>query len=74
MQLLYPLKAKELKIDLEKCTGDGYCAIICSMGCYEIKEEHASVKDVGACRVCYACEMRCPEGAIEVIEEYGGEL
>ncbi|MHC1584696.1 MAG: tungsten formylmethanofuran dehydrogenase [Candidatus Syntropharchaeia archaeon] len=68
MELFYPLKAKEIKIDVERCRGEGFCVTMCSMGCYDIEGEKVAVKDIGACRVCYACEVRCPEGAIEVIE------
>jgi len=62
----------EIKIDLNKCSGDGSCVDICPAAVYELKEvggkKKAHAVNVAACLVCRACEAQCPEGAIQVIE------
>lgn len=62
----------EIKIDPNKCTGDGTCVDICPATVFELKEvggkKKAQVVNLAACLVCRACEAQCPEGAIQVIE------
>lgn len=58
----------EIKIDLEKCDGCGTCADACPVEIFEIKEGKSIVMKVDECLVCKACEMQCPNNAIEVIE------
>jgi len=62
----------EIKIDLNKCTGEGTCVDVCPVACFEIKGEgdkkKAYVVNLAACLVCRACEMQCPVGAIQIIE------
>lgn len=62
----------QIKIDLNKCTGDGTCVDLCPAAVYELKEEGGKKKaqavNVEACLVCRACETQCPAGAIQVIE------
>ncbi|MCJ7721437.1 4Fe-4S binding protein [Candidatus Bathyarchaeota archaeon] len=58
----------EIKIDLGKCNGCETCVDTCPVGVYEMKDGKSVAVNVEDCLICRACEMQCPEGAIEVIE------
>lgn len=58
----------EVKVDHEKCDGCGTCVDVCPVDVFELKEEKSYVVNNDECLVCRACEVQCPNGAIEVIE------
>jgi NAD-dependent dihydropyrimidine dehydrogenase PreA subunit len=58
----------EIKIDIEKCNGCGTCVDICPVEVFEIKDEKSVVVNLDECLVCRACEVQCPDNAIEIIE------
>jgi Fe-S-cluster-containing hydrogenase component 2 len=54
-----------LKVDKEKCNGDGVCAVTCPVGaaCLNDEKQKADI-DNDICIECYSCMSICPQGAI----------
>ena len=61
-----------VKVDVEKCTGCGTCVDTCPVAVFELQETGEKTMSVvvaeDECIVCRACEVQCPEQAIEIIE------
>ena len=55
-------------IDYSKCTACGTCIDVCPVGVFEKEGDKVVVKNPDACIQCRACEVSCPEKAIEVKE------
>jgi len=55
-------------VDNEKCTGCGTCVDVCPVGVFEINSEKSVPVRTDECLVCRACEVQCPQSAIQVIE------
>jgi NAD-dependent dihydropyrimidine dehydrogenase PreA subunit len=58
----------KIVVDNDKCTGCGTCADTCPVGVFEMKDEKSVAAKTEECLVCRACEVQCPETAIQVIE------
>lgn len=58
----------KIVVDNHKCTGCGTCVDICPVGVYEVKDGKSAPVKSEECLVCRACEVQCPESAIQVIE------
>jgi 2-oxoglutarate ferredoxin oxidoreductase subunit delta len=67
-------KLKEHRINREWCKGCGICMAFCARQVLEMDElDKAVPARPEECVACRLCEMRCPDLAIEVIEEEEGE-
>jgi len=58
----------EIKIDNDKCDGCGTCKDICPVNVFEIVDNKSKVINLNECLVCRACEVQCPNAAIQIIE------
>jgi len=58
----------KIVIDNHKCTGCGTCKDVCPVAVYEMKDEKSVAVKPDECLVCRACEVQCPESAIQVVE------
>jgi len=58
----------EVKVDLGKCDGCATCIDTCPVEVFEMKDDKSIPVKQEECLVCRACEVQCPNSAIEVIE------
>jgi NAD-dependent dihydropyrimidine dehydrogenase PreA subunit len=58
----------KIVVDNAKCKGEGTCVDTCPVGVFEMKDGKSVPVKVQECLVCRACEVQCPEAAIQVIE------
>ena len=64
--LQYLTNVVSLKLDTEKCTGCGMCAIVCPHAVFEVLKGKAKIIDIDDCMECGACSRNCKFGAISV--------
>ncbi len=63
-------KLKEIAIDHNWCKGCNICVTFCPKNVLELNDRERSVAvRPEDCILCRLCEMRCPDLAINVIEE-----
>lgn len=51
-------------IDLQRCTGCGFCEALCPTAAVEVVAGQAVIVRPSDCTFCEICETYCPEGAI----------
>jgi NAD-dependent dihydropyrimidine dehydrogenase PreA subunit len=61
-------KMVKIVVDNDKCTGCGTCVDTCPVAVFEVKDGKSVPVKPEECLVCRACEVQCPENAIQVIE------
>jgi NAD-dependent dihydropyrimidine dehydrogenase PreA subunit len=55
-----------LKLESEKCTGCGMCAIVCPHNVFKIQGGKAIIQDIDSCMECGACAKNCRFEALSV--------
>jgi len=58
----------EIKIDLDKCNGDGACKDACPVEVFDIKNGKAVVVNLDECLGCETCVESCEPGCLKVTE------
>jgi len=58
----------EVKVDNDKCDGCATCVDVCPVSVFEIKDGKSVPVNVEECLICRACEVQCPNNAIEITE------
>lgn len=67
-------KSVEHLIDKEYCKGCGICIHFCPKDVLDFdRQEKAQAVRTEDCIVCKLCELRCPDLAIQIIEEKENE-
>jgi 2-oxoglutarate ferredoxin oxidoreductase subunit delta len=61
-------KLIEIEINEAWCKGCVICVELCPQDVLMMENGIAKVKDLEACTACGLCELRCPDFAIEVID------
>jgi 2-oxoglutarate ferredoxin oxidoreductase subunit delta len=68
----------EIKIDLNKCVGDGICVEKCPMSVLEMatagRKKLVKVANPDDCIACHSCELECQYEAIKVYPPLGEEF
>ncbi|MDW8044330.1 MAG: 4Fe-4S binding protein [Nitrososphaerota archaeon] len=57
-----------VKVDEDKCTGEGECVTVCPVSVFELQGKKAKVVRGEDCVGCMACISVCPSNAITVTE------
>jgi NAD-dependent dihydropyrimidine dehydrogenase PreA subunit len=58
-----------IKVDKNKCDGDGECVDICPEEVYELVDGKAEPVNMDSCTGCESCMEVCPNGSITVKEQ-----
>lgn len=62
---VYESDSWTIKVDHDKCVGDGECVDICPSDVYELVDGKSTAPNVDECVECCSCVEVCPENAIE---------
>jgi len=55
------------RLDTDKCTGCGICVEVCPMDVLRTDANGtAAIRYPSDCIACFRCELRCPNGCVEV--------
>jgi ferredoxin len=65
-ELRYLPNVVTLKLDAEKCTGCGLCAVVCPHCVFAVENRKARIVDRDACMECGACARNCEFQALSV--------
>jgi NAD-dependent dihydropyrimidine dehydrogenase PreA subunit len=57
-----------VKIDTDKCVGDGNCVDVCPVQVYELRDNKAVAVNPDECLGCESCVEVCETGAITITE------
>lgn len=56
-------------IDMDRCTGCGYCAAYCPTSAVAMVAQHPVIVRPEQCAYCGICEELCPAGAVTLTYE-----
>jgi NAD-dependent dihydropyrimidine dehydrogenase PreA subunit len=57
----------KITVETEKCTGCQNCVSSCPGGVYELINGKSVPTRMDRCLLCYACQIKCPRHAIQVV-------
>lgn len=69
-------KGFQVKIDKEKCRGDGICGIVCPLDCFTLDKQRrlAILERPEKCVCCGACIVQCQFDALSYADENGRHI
>ena len=65
-ELIYLKDVVTLTLDEDRCTGCGFCLLVCPHAVLRMNDRHVQIENKDACMECGACAMNCSTGALSV--------